>query len=211
VKKKTLALVLGVFVVVAFAISGSVMSDVEQAKYDVVEKYDHIEVRDYGPQLVAQVKVSGERQDAIKDGFKAIADYIFGNNTSQSKIAMTAPVTQEPSEKIAMTAPVMQQGQDTSWVVQFVMPASYSARTLPKPNNKRVMIKETPQKRFAVIRFSGAVNEEVLQDQTDQLNAFMIAKKMQRLSLPQYAFYNPPWTLPFLRRNEVMIEIKPNQ
>ena len=196
---------------VAFAISGSVMSDVEQAKYDVIAKYDHIEVRDYAPQLVAQVKVSGERRTAIKDGFKIIADYIFGNNMSQSSIAMTAPVIQEPSEKIEMTAPVTQQGRDTSWVVQFVMPAHYRVSTLPKPNNERIIIKETPQKRFVVIRFSGAVSEESLQNQTDQLTAFMISKKMKGVSLPQYAFYNPPWTLPFLRRNEIMIEVEHNK
>lgn len=209
-KKKTLIFLVAGFIVVAFAISGTMMSDVEQAKYDVVEKYDHIEVRDYAPQLVAQVTVLGERQAAIREGFKIIADYIFGHNSSQSSIAMTAPVVQEAGEEIAMTAPVTQYGHNTSWVVQFGMPAHYTLKTLPQPKNARISIKETARKRFVAIQFSGSVSDELLKKQTESLISFMETKKMKRVSLPQYAFYNPPWTLPFLRRNEIMIEVKEN-
>lgn len=103
----------GIVAVVALLgvlLAGPIMSDVEQPKYQLVEADKNIEIRDYGPTIAAEVEVSGERQKAISEGFRLIAGYIFGNNASQQKVAMTAPVTQQSSEKIAMTAPVTQQG-----------------------------------------------------------------------------------------------------
>ena len=75
----------------------------------------NIEIRNYPPVIVAETEVAGERDKAISGGFRTIAGYIFGNNLSSQKVAMTAPVTQQPSEKIAMTAPVTQRGNGTSW------------------------------------------------------------------------------------------------
>jgi hypothetical protein len=196
-----------VIVILAAIFLGPIMSNVEQARYDVVEKHEAIEVRDYAPMIVAEVSVPGDREKAISEGFRLIADYIFGNNISSQKVAMTAPVIQQPSEKIAMTAPVTQQGSDGLWVVRFVMPSSYTMQTLPKPNNSDVILKEVAGKRFAVIRFSGLANSNSLEAHTKELEAFIQARNSQAISEPTYAFFNPPWTLPFLRRNEVMIEI----
>ena len=194
-------------VVLAVALWGPVVSNVEQAKYMVVQKQGNIEIRDYAPMIVAEAQVSGEREKAISQGFRIIADYIFGNNISTQKVAMTAPVTQQQSEKIAMTAPVTQQGEGNSWKVRFVMPANQTMATLPKPNNEAVKLEEIPGKRFAVIRFSGLAGSESLKTHTDELNNFLHAKSLSVVSVPTYAFYNPPWTLPFFRRNEVMIEL----
>jgi hypothetical protein len=183
------------------------VSRVEQPKYVVVEKNDKIEIRDYAPMIVAETEVSGERDKAIREGFRTIAAYIFGDNSSARKVAMTAPVTQQGSEKIAMTAPVTQQGDGHVWQVRFVMPTSYTMESLPKPNNPAVKLKEIGGRRFAVIQFSGLASQNSLSRHTEELNAFIGARKLQVLSAPTYAFYNPPWTLPFLRRNEVMVEI----
>ena len=120
---------------------------------------------------------------------------------------MTAPVTQQGSEKIAMTAPVTQEGGGDTWRVRFIMPAKYTLATLPKPNNPAIALKEIPEKRFAVIRFSGMAGEESLKRYNKELSDFLSAKRLTPLSPPTYAFYNPPWTLPFLRRNEVLVEI----
>ena len=120
---------------------------------------------------------------------------------------MTAPVIQQPSEKISMTAPVIQQGAGTSWKVRFVMPANYTMSTLPKPNNSAVKLEEIPGKRYAVIRFSGTSREENLKENEKKLKNFISNKQLKPLSEATYAFFNPPWTLPFLRRNEVMVEI----
>ena len=186
---------------------GPLVSNVEQPKYQVVESSGDVEIRDYPPMIVAEAEVSGDRRDAIGKGFRVIADYIFGNNTTAQKVPMTAPVTQQGSEKIAMTAPVTQQGDGNTWRVRFIMPSSYTMDKLPKPNNPAVELKEVGAKRYAVIRFSGMAGEDSLKRYTEELNAFIGAKNLTPLSAPTYAFYNPPWTLPFLRRNEVMVEI----
>ena len=188
---------------------GPIVSNVEQPKYSVVASEKDIEIRNYAPVIVAETEVAGERDNAISGGFRTIADYIFGNNLSSQKVAMTAPVTQQASEKIAMTAPVTQQGNGNTWQVRFVMPASYTMDTLPKPKNPAVKLKEIEGKRFAVIRFSGMAGEDSLKRHTDELEAYLRSKNLQSLSAPAYAFYNPPWTLPLLRRNEVMIEVAP--
>ena len=197
-----------VIVIILAAVAwGPIMSNVEQASYAVVEQHGAIEIRDYAPMLIAEVSVPGERKQAIGDGFRLIADYIFGNNAPAQKVAMTAPVIQQPGEDIAMTAPVTQQGGERVWAVRFVMPASHTMQTLPQPNNPDVTLKEVEGKRFAVIRFSGLAKGKTLEAQTRELEAFMQAKQLLPIAEPTYAFYNPPWTLPFLRRNEVMIEI----
>jgi effector-binding domain-containing protein len=197
----------GAVVLLGAALWGPIVSNVEQPKYQVIESSGNIEIRDYAPMIVAEAEVAGDRRDAIGKGFRIIADYIFGNNTAAQKVPMTAPVTQQGSEKIAMTAPVTQQGDGNIWRVRFVMPSSYTMEALPKPNNPAVKLKEIGAKRYAAIRFSGMADEDSLKRRTKELNAFISAKNLTLLSAPTYAFYNPPWTLPFLRRNEVMVEI----
>lgn len=206
-KKGMWWIILAGIVVIAGTFWGSIVSNVEHPKYKIVASYRSIEIRDYGAMIVAEVEVAGERDTAISAGFRILANYIFGNNLSSRKVAMTAPVTQQLNEKIAMTAPVTQVGKGNSWQVRFVMPASYTLATLPKPNDPTVKIREIEAKRFAVIRFSGLAGGDSLQRKTDQLTKFMMEKKMVPASSPIYAFYNPPWTLPFMRRNEIMIEV----
>lgn len=189
------------------ALWGPIVSNVEQPNYTVVEKDGAIEIRDYEPMVVAEARVTGERREAINEGFRIIADYIFGDNSAAKTVAMTAPVTQQSGQKIAMTAPVTQQGESGAWKVRFVMPSSYSLATLPRPNNPAVLLEEVPASRFAVIRFSGRGTEQSLERHASELAAYLKARNLAPLSAPVYAFYNPPWTLPFLRRNEVMVEI----
>lgn len=197
----------GAVILVGVVLWGPLVSNVEQAKYIVVESQDGIEIRDYAPRIVAQTDITGERKESIEQGFRVIADYIFGNNTASKKVAMTAPVMQQESEKIAMTAPVMQAGSGNNWQVAFVMPDEYTMETLPKPNNNLVKLIEIPEKRFAAIRFSGLAKDESLKDHTKKLKSYIESHDLNAMSAPAYAFYNPPWTLPFMRRNEVMIEI----
>ena len=184
----------------------------EEAKYTLIEKDGAFEVRAYDSKLIAEVVLEGEMSDATSAGFRLLADYIFGNNTAPSgrseKISMTAPVTVEPrSEKIAMTAPVAIQSEQKGWRVWFVMPSQFSLATLPKPNNPLVLIKPIAAKRYAVVRFSGWVDDEKMQAKVKELSAWMAVKKLTSKGQPELARYNPPWTLPFLRRNEVMLEI----
>ena len=188
-------------------LSGPVMSNVEQPQYKVVEQHGDIEIRDYPPMIVADTEVSGERKSAINAGFRTIADYIFGNNLAAQTVAMTAPVLQQPGEKIAMTAPVTQQGDGNTWRVRFIMPSSYTLETLPRPRNPAVTLRAIAARRCAVIRFSGLAGDDSLREHTAGLNAYLADHHLQALAAPSFAFYNPPWTLPFLRRNEVLVEI----
>jgi len=206
-RKKYMWWVLIGVIAVGGALAGPIMSDVERAQYEVVEKAKDIEIRDYTPLIVAEVTVAGERDKAIKDGFRILADYIFGNNVSSDKVSMTAPVLQQPNEKVAMTAPVLQQSSGTAWKVSFVMPAEYTLDTLPKPTDARIQLIELPARRFAVIEFSGVATEKNIKNRRVELAEFVAERKLVSFNAPMYAFYNPPWTLPFFRRNEVMQEI----
>ena len=184
------------------------MSDVEQPAYTVVSSQDDIEIRRYAPMIVAEVQVNGERGDATGKGFRLLADYIFGNNTVRRDIAMTAPVQQQGQfQKIAMTAPVQQQASDRFWTISFVMPSEYTMQTLPKPNNDKVKIRNVPAKRYIAIRFSGRNTDSNVREHEAKLMAYIAQNNIKVSGSAKYAFYNPPWTLPFLRRNEVMFEI----
>lgn len=194
--------------VVGSMMVGHIMSDVELPKYKVNSSSGNIEMREYLPMIIAEVEVKGERKQAINEGFRLLADYIFGNNKAQQEIAMTAPVQQHESLKIAMTAPVQQQPADGSWKISFVMPSEYSIKTLPLPNNSKVTLKEIPASQFIVIRFRGMNTDENIAKNMKQLKQHIEDNHIQTKNAPKYAFYNPPWTLPFMRRNEIMIEVK---
>ena len=186
---------------------------IEEPKYVSSEIDAPFEIRQYESILIAEVMVEGTRDEASNKGFRLIADFIFGNNEGaqkeSQKIAMTAPVTVEP-RKIAMTAPVtVDQSDEKNWRVQFVMPKEYTMETLPKPKNSLVKIKEIPSKRYAVMVFSGLNNPEKIENNTKQLRTWISEKQLNAIGAPQLARYNPPWTLPPWRRNEILIEIAP--
>lgn len=183
----------------------------EEPKYTVTLKEGNFEVRDYPAMVAAEVSVAGDRSEASSEGFKLLAGYIFGGNTKKQSIAMTAPVVQAAaeSEKIAMTAPVIQTGQPGNWTVRFLMPSSYTLETLPKPNDERVRLLPVPPARQAVVQFSGLAREDDITTQTALLNTFVASQKLQPLATPTLARYNPPWTPWFMRRNEIMVPVKP--
>jgi hypothetical protein len=185
----------------------------EEPNYSVLEKSGDFELRAYAPMVIAETVVEGSLNEASRVGFKRIADYIFGNNTAQTgakeKISMTAPVTMAPtSEKISMTAPVTMQAQAGQWRMHFVMPSQYTLSTLPKPNNPAVILREIPTSHLAVLRFSGLAGEERTAEKTAELMQWVKQQQWIPQGAPQLARYNPPWTLPFLRRNEVMLTVE---
>ena len=202
-----LGTIIGIILIGAVA-AGPIMSNVEAPNYDVVTVENNIEIRQYAPMIVAEVQIDGKREDSIGEGFRLLADYIFGNNIAKQDIAMTAPVQQQEGNKIAMTAPVQQQKEGGTWQISFVMPSEYSMDTLPKPVNDLVKLKKIPAKQFVVIRFSGTKSDVNVEEHEEKLMKYVQSKNILVIGSPKYAFYNPPWTLPFMRRNEVMIEIQ---
>tara|TARA_R110002110_G_scaffold119309_1_gene293716 strand:- start:20309 stop:20944 length:636 start_codon:yes stop_codon:yes gene_type:complete len=184
-------------------------SHVENPPYQVIKQKGAIEHRLYPELLVAEVTVSGERKEALNEGFKLIADYIFGNNKTQKEISMTAPVEgQKVNQKIAMTAPVDQVGiNKNEWTVRFYMPQEYNLRNIPKPNDERVILKVEPSNKFVAITFSGLNSDGNINKHLKILNNYVESEGLLVQKPHKTAFYNPPWTLPFLRRNEVMYQI----
>ena len=193
---------------ILFLTSFTVMA-IEEPEFISIEKKDAFEIREYQPKLIAQVLVNGTFDSASSKGFRLLADFIFGNNKTNEgskKIDMTAPVvTRDASEKIDMTAPVVSEETERGWYISFNMPKQYSKDTLPVPNNPEVKIIEVPTEKFAVITFSGLVRERKYAEMLNLLNEEMKKRNIEPQGPAILARYNPPWTLPFLRRNELMI------
>ncbi|MEM1104535.1 MAG: heme-binding protein [Pseudomonadota bacterium] len=195
----------------ALFLPGAAMADVETPNYTVEARDGEVEIRQYPSMIVAQTTVEGTRSAAVNQGFRILADYIFGANEPNAKIEMTAPVTQAAGgDSIAMTAPVTQSqadGGEGSWDVRFIMPSEYTIATLPLPTDKRIDILEIGPRRVAAIQFSGFARDAKLAEKRDALMAYLARNEMQAASAPTFAFYDPPFTLPFLRRNEVLVEL----
>lgn len=195
----------------ALALAGcsvfGIRSGTEEPKYQVTAKTGAIEIRTYGPRLAASVTVPGDEIAARSTGFGILARYIFGGNKAKASIAMTAPVVQA-SAKIAMTAPVVQ-AKDASgaWVIMFYMPSSYTLATLPVPNDPRVMLSEQPAVRQAAYRYAGIPGRNA----TARAHAALLAGLQSSAWVPQGDvvdwFYDPPWTLPWARRNEAVVQV----
>ena len=180
----------------------------ESPAYDLLENYDPVEIRSYRAYLVAQTEDSGDYDNATESSFYRLFNYISGANQVQEKIAMTAPVTQEKSETISMTAPVFQEQAKQGWIMRFVLPSKYNLSTVPEPTDSRVQVIEVPARKVAVLRFSGFLNEKTVSRKKAELLDWLHSRKIKALSAPRSAGYNPPWTIPFLRRNEVQVDIE---
>ncbi len=145
-KSRNSPLVLGFVAIVALVSSACAgVTRVAEPPYAIEFREGDLEVRKYGPRVVAETEVAGSFGDAGNEGFRRLAGYIFGKNKRRSEIAMTAPVAQasapEP-QKIAMTAPVAQRGSPSAWTVAFTMPAGETLTTLPVPDDPRVVLRE---------------------------------------------------------------------
>jgi isocitrate dehydrogenase kinase/phosphatase len=175
----------------------------------VLNEYGHIQIRHYPALLVAQTEVNEDYKNSSSQGFQRLAGYIFGNNKKQQKIAMTAPVIQEQeAETLDMTAPVIQQKSGAVWLMAFVLPTGYSLSSAPVPLDPSVLIKEIPEKEVAVIRYSGSLSKQGIEEKSEELTQWLTQQSQKTISASRSAAYDPPWTLPFLRRNEVHIDIE---
>ena len=184
-------------------------SRTEQTEYSVLDSKKEYEIRLYPSHIVAQTSVTGAYQFALNQGFRIVAGYIFGGNVAKKRIAMTAPVVeQKENVSIAMTAPVVASIEGSSHIIAFGMPRSYTLETLPTPIDPRVKIVTIPKKKMAAIRFSWMRTNVRIQSKKQELLDALKKDNIEVVGEPQYAGYNAPWTLPWLKRHEVMVEIK---
>lgn len=195
---------------VLWSLWGYFSSRVEQARYTVLRTAGAYEVRRYAPHIEAQTTVSGSYSESLNNGFMVVAGYIFGGNEKKQPITMTVPVTskQPTSEPIAMTAPVLAKSSGDSRVIAFVMPSSYTLKSLPTPKDPRVKLVEVPEKTMAVLRFSWFRNDARILVMEKKLLAALEHDNIRVVGSPSFAGYNAPWTPPWMTRNEVMVEVQ---
>ena len=183
----------------------------EEPEFKLISEEGEFQIREYEPKIIAQVEVEGDFDEASSRGFKLLADYIFGNNLldgASKKISMTTPVEMSPlAENLLMTSSVMDDQINNKWSINFVMPQEFSLDTLPKPNNSQVNIIEVPKEKYAVIVFSGLVRDTSYAEKAELLSNYLEENSFKQQGAIKIARYNPPWTLPFFRRNELMVRI----
>ena len=226
--KKTMNIILiiiGVVLVGWFSYSWLPVRNIEEPKYTVVSEASGYEIREYASYIVAETTVGGavSRDEAARKGFPIIAGYIFGDNTKKDKIAMTVPVNTEEgtSEKIAMTAPVNaekiamtvpvnteEEAGSGAYKISFVMPSKYTLGTLPEPTDKRVALREVPAHKVAVRRFSWTTSESAFKKHEAELLEALRRDGVETVGAVNVARYNTPWTIPFMLRNEVQVEVE---
>jgi hypothetical protein len=187
------------FFSVLFLFCGAAMA-VEEPRYTVLVSEPPFEVRRYAAFTVAQTQISGDFDAASRNGFRRIASYIFGDNVqaevgAQRKISMTAPVTVAPESE--------------GWRVHFVMPSAESMQTLPKPLNPQIQLRPVAEHEVAAVRFGGFTTQASIQEQTERLKAWAKTKNLKLSPTAQVARYDDPFTLPWNRRNEILIDLMP--
>jgi hypothetical protein len=190
--------------------SGALMA-IEQPSYTVLKDYgDGIEMRQYAAYIIAETEVSAANADQAGNlAFKRLGGYIFGGNRSKQSLAMTAPVSQAKSEKIAMTAPVSQARKNEGvWLVSFVMPKGYTLETLPVPDDPKVYFKTVPARKVLAIRFSGRWTDASFNQHETELLAALKTHGLKSTGSTWTARYDPPFMPGFMRRNEVMIQVR---
>jgi len=181
----------------------------EEAPFSVFAKDGEFEVRDYAGQIVAEVSVDEDFKDAGNTAFRKLFGYISGDNQAREGISMTAPVAQqERGEKIAMTSPVGQRATSQGWSVSFMMPSSFTLESTPEPNDPAIAIREIPEQRMATIRYSGRWTEKNYRKYLAKLESWIGTQGLTVTGNPVWARYNPPFTPPFWRRNEILIPVE---
>lgn len=203
-------LIFQIIFLLALIFSGTAMA-IEEPRYSVIENAPPFELRAYDPMIVAEVQVDGDLDEASRQGFQLIAAYIFGKNQVNESMGISASVTIEErlskGVKIAMTAPVIVESSAERWTVSFVMPAEYTLATLPRPLDSRVRLRAVPAEKKAVIRFTGFYNSQKVAEKTLELEQWIRDNNLRAIGDPKFARYDPPWTLPFLRRNEILLNV----
>ncbi|PIA59092.1 hypothetical protein AQUCO_00400151v1 [Aquilegia coerulea] len=195
--------------------------DLETVKFTVLKRTEQYEIRQVEPYFIAETTMSGQNGfdfSGSSQGFNVLAEYLFGKNTASNKMEMTTPVitrkAQSNGEKMEMTTPVITKQEDgDKWKMSFVMPSKYGAN-LPLPKDPSVRIQEVPAKIVAVAAFSGFVTDEEVKRRESKLRNAMRSDmqfQVKEGALVEVAQYNPPFTLPFTRRNEIALEVEMRQ
>ena len=166
---------------------------------------DH-QIRDYPPLTVAETVVNGPRRNALDQGFRILADYLFAKSRDGEKLAMTVPVMQDSGDPMASDPPFFDDDLEGAWRTRFVMPEGRDADDLPEPP-EGIELVELPARKVAVVSFAGRANDRLLAEQEDRLRGWLAKRGVKAGGEPEYAFYNSPMIPGPLRRNEVWLAL----
>lgn len=212
---------LSLFIVVSLLTAASVLLPgknlmaIEEPAFEVIKTEGKVELRRYSSFVIAEtiVKEAATQNEASNTGFRRLFKYISGDNSSREKIEMTAPVIQADEKargvKIDMTAPVQQKQTEAGWLVAFVLPDTFTIDTAPIPSDTTISLREIEPRTMAVLRFSGRWSEKNIRQHEEILLAQLASMDLRLVGEPEFAAYNAPFSLPFMRRNEVMLEVQP--
>ncbi len=185
---------------------------IEEPAFELLERASTFQQRRYAPRVVAETMVDGTLAQASAAGFRRLARYIFGDNygtpTAADIEGLSAAEREVQGRKVAMSAPVVIERIGGRWRVQFAMPRRCELDTLPKPRHPSIALRTVPAQYTAVLMFSGLARPHTVDAQMRVLLDWMAQRELEPLNAPQLARYNPPWTLPFLRRNEILIDYR---
>lgn len=193
-RRSLFGLVVAGGVALSSTVPGLASARVEEPSYEVIDRFQGFEVRQYVPTIQARTTVRGGYRNGLYAGFRMLARYIFGGNATGEKVAMTAPVGHVPVG-------------ENLWEVTFTMPSAHSMETLPAPADGRVRLVEIPGGPYAATRFSGRATEQQMWFRRDALLASLAREGLEAAGEPVFAQYNPPWVPGFLRRNEVLVPL----
>ena len=224
-RKRSGSVGVGFLAVCAMAVLAWGCQSVPEPRHRIVSQGKGYEIREYEGYVVAEVVMPGPWRDALYGGFRVLFDYIEGNNERRAKVAMTAPVLSGRPEKIAMTAPVLQEAVPAPseedggrggpsgpagterHAIAFIAPAEFTVDTMPVPKDPRIRIRAIPPHKTAVLRYGGWTSVDKVGEKTGELRAMLARDGWKPVSEFRSAQYNPPWTPPPFRRNEIIVEI----
>jgi hypothetical protein len=181
----------------------------EEPSYRVLSEDGDIQIRLYQPMLIAETAIEADYSQAGKIGFNRLARYIFGGNVQNKEMSMTTPVFRESIGQLETKNEATQHAPNNNkWLMSFVMPPSFDLTTLPEPSDPLVIIESITAKKVATLRYAGSLNQERMTEYSQILSAWLDERHIKPLSSPRSAAYDPPWTIPSLRRNEIHIDIE---
>ena len=193
--KNIIAAGLQSFIVAGCSLFGS---SIEEPSFTVLKKDNEFETRKYETFITAETYANGEREKAAGDGFQVLAEYIFGGNKEEEKIDMTAPVMMELVDQ-----------KTQKWKISFVMPSKYKTISdLPKPNSSQITFIQNKPQKYIVLVFSGSTSSDNVDSNNQLMLDYLKKNSISTNNSSIYAFYNPPWTIPSFKRNEIMQKIK---
>jgi len=189
---------------VTYGFSGNI----ESPNYAVLLKNKHFELRRYDPFIVAEVSVEGDYRSSVSQGFRILAGYIFGGNSTRESMTMTAPVTESFSEKITMTAPVTETSDGSSRLITFTMPKKYTLETLPLPDNTAIKLRQLPTRNIVATTFTWYASPKRVQAKKESLSKLVKEAGFKVIGEPTYAGFKAPFTFPLLMKHEIWIEVE---